>query len=709
MHLLIEARIHDGRFHGAGEWAPSPARLFQALVAAAPRGGQIDSRAQHALSWLEQLAPPIVATPLMTQGQRVQSFVPNNDLDAVAADIDRVGEVRTSKVIAPLLFDASVPFLFAWTFEATDEASAHVARLIALAEAVHQLGRGVDMAYGMGRVVDDAALNAVLRVHRGPVYRPGGPAAKGGLRCPHPGSFRSLEERHRATLARFTTVGSGIAAITLFAQPPKPSFANISYDDAPKRILFDLQRPDGSFAPWPLRGAAALAAWVRDGIAARLRGALRGDEERVELAVVGRKGSDARRDGRIQIVPIPSIGHEHVDRSIRRVMISIPARCPVGEDDVAWAASGLELGDPDTGVVSQNVLTSASTDDMLKHYGLGEVAARIWRSITPAALPEPAARRRIEPRRLREEAKGAAECSGEEARARHAVIQALRHAGAEEGVVRIHVQREPFAAGEERAERFAGGHRFPKERLWHVEVEFDRPRRGPLVIGDGRYLALGVMHPMRRARVAHVFAIEGERGEVSPIGLSRAMRRAVMARVQLRFDERLPTFFSGHRDSGPGHGDDSAHVAFQYDPSGRRVIVLAPADASERYLAILDEALAGMSELRAGELGLLRLRPLHVADDDPLFRRSSRWKALTPYVVTRHPRRMTAAEAVAEDLRVECSRRGLRTPRVLVRETSGVPGMGLVAMVDLTFDVPVAGPIALGRTRNLGGGLFCAT
>jgi CRISPR-associated protein Csb1 len=38
--LLIAVHFHDGRYHGAGDWPPAPARLFQALVAgAAYRGG----------------------------------------------------------------------------------------------------------------------------------------------------------------------------------------------------------------------------------------------------------------------------------------------------------------------------------------------------------------------------------------------------------------------------------------------------------------------------------------------------------------------------------------------------------------------------------------------------------------------------------------------------------------------------------------------
>jgi CRISPR-associated protein Csb2 len=39
LNLVITIHLHDGRYHGMGEWRPSPARLFQALVAGAAQGG----------------------------------------------------------------------------------------------------------------------------------------------------------------------------------------------------------------------------------------------------------------------------------------------------------------------------------------------------------------------------------------------------------------------------------------------------------------------------------------------------------------------------------------------------------------------------------------------------------------------------------------------------------------------------------------------
>ncbi len=63
--LLLSVRFHDGRYHGTGDWPPSPARLFQALVAAAAKPS-LDDASRDALAWLERQAPPTLAAPLAT-------------------------------------------------------------------------------------------------------------------------------------------------------------------------------------------------------------------------------------------------------------------------------------------------------------------------------------------------------------------------------------------------------------------------------------------------------------------------------------------------------------------------------------------------------------------------------------------------------------------------------------------------------------------
>ena len=178
--LLVSVRFHDGRYHGAGDWPPSPARLFQALVAGAARGQTIADRPRTALYWLENLDAPIIATPTSREGRGFKNFVPNNDLDAVGGDLRRIGAIRTSKTIRPHLFDAAHPFLYTWKFEPGEAAERYAQTIARIAECLYQLGRGVDMAWAWGEVIAAEDAEARLAMHGGVVYRP---SKAGGMRA----------------------------------------------------------------------------------------------------------------------------------------------------------------------------------------------------------------------------------------------------------------------------------------------------------------------------------------------------------------------------------------------------------------------------------------------------------------------------------------------------------------------------------------------
>ena len=359
---------------------------------------------------------------------------------------------------------------------------------------------------------------------------------------------------------------------------------------------------------------------------------------------------------------------------------------------------------------------------MLEHYGIGDVApARLWRSVTPVALPERAARRRIDPRRMREEAKGSAERLREQGAAETAVRQALRHADIDIPVQAIRIQREPFEAKGQRAEGFARGTRFAKERLWHVEIAFTQPLSGPLLIGDGRYLGLGLMGRVRRTGGAFAFVIaDGLTAEAQSLALARALRRAVLARIQAKMGERakLPAFFTGHAaDGAPSRTGRHEHLAFMFDAPRKRLLIIAPhileqreASKHEReYLQTLDGGLEDFRELQAGAAGKLVLTPDAVdRSDDPLFEASSMWESLTPYRVTRHAKLNDAPAALEADLLAECRRSGFPRPELEIVKTFGKPGEGLFGLVKLRFHAAVTGPILLGRDRHFGGGLFVA-
>lgn len=729
--VLISVRLHDGRYHGTGDWPPSPARLFQALVAGAAQGDVVSAEDSAALGWLEQLSPPEIKAPSGRRGQRFTNYVPNNDLDAVGSDPRRVGEVRAGKVIQPYMFDAEVPFLYAWRFEPSDEASRRAGEICALAKHLYQLGRGVDMACAWGEVLDDPAVEDRLARHGGALYHPTQGSEGSSLDCPIHGSLESLWKRFAANGRRFSRVGDEKEGQVLFSQPPKPRFRIVGYNSPPVRQLFELRNPTGDspFNPCPLVRVSELALTIRDKAVERLEEALPSDTGKIKRVLIGRGATDADKAARVRIVPLPSAGRYHVDPSIRRVLVEVPSNCPVGADDVAWAFSGLvvEAGevDPETGeITGETRLVPAGERTVLTHYGVNtDERHRQWRTVTPAALPERTAHRRIDARRLREEVKGGVERTQVHQIAATSVMQALRHAGTDATVSSIRVQREPFEARGARAEDFAGGTRFAKERLWHVEITLAEPVAGPLILGDGRYLGLGLMAPMLRAEGVHCFSIiAGLHDRADAMVLARALRRAVMARAQEQLGRRvkLPSFFSGHEpDGGPSRSGRHAHLALAVDLTRTRLLVVAPhvlegrsrpARDENEHLELLDNSLADLGELRAGPAGLLELARSSInVHEDPLFAPTLCWESVTEYQPTRHVKHVSPEEALLSDVRAELMRRRLPVPtHIEVIDMREGPRGDLAGRLRLHFAIAVSGLIMIGRTRHIGGGLFSA-
>jgi CRISPR-associated protein Csb2 len=721
--LVLTISHYDGRYHGAPEWPPAPARVFQALVAGVARGSTLPAWVAPALEWLERLPPPVVAAPRARLGNPVDLFVPNNDADAVGGDPARVSEIRTKKLVQPHLLENGGSFVYAWPL--ADGPGEYAPILIKAATELYQFGRGVDPAWAIGELLDGHAVSARLSAPGTVVYLPGSGTGDHVLACPTAGSLDSLIRRHNAGASKLRADIDSTTPRILFSQPPKPYFIPVGYGGLSHDLVYELRAGQdlANLTPWPLARVVMLIERVRNGGAKRLQRALPEQHDAIERTLIGRK-LDGRETGpttqRVRIVPLPSIGHEHVDPAVRRVLVEIPRACSLAANDIRWAFSGLETADPDTGEVDPFVLT-ATTDHSMLHRYVGAEGARRWRSITAVALPEGAKRRRLEPSRQREESKAASERIEEEARARIAVLGALRHAEIRQRAVDIRVQREPFDRRGSRAEMFAEGTRFSKHQLWHIQITFEGPVVGPLVIGDGRFLGLGVMAPGRDQSGIHAFEIVGGLApKPEPGALARALRRAVMSRVQTLLGERirLPAFFCGHDvDGKPARSELARHLIFAFEPRAKRLLIVAPHHVDKHnpkpigreveWLRQLDEALIGFLDLRAGGAGHLRLREFEAQwEGDPILGSSTSWESITTYQVTRHAKKVGATEAFAADVRSECSRRGLPDVRVTPLELRAIPGAGLTGMARLDFNAAVKGPIILGRTRHLGGGLF---
>lgn len=718
--LLIAVRFHEGRYHGQSDrldgesgWPPSPGRLFQALVAGAARGGIVPPEDRRALEWLERLGPPRIAAPAIRRGRAVRRFVPNNDLDSVGGDPARVSGIRVGKQWRPCFFDPEVPVLFVWRFES---GAAEAARICSIATRLFQLGRGIDMAWACGRVLDEDEAEATLASHPGVLRTPRG---AGMTATPHAGTLASLAQRFQRKRERLTTVGTGRKSSQLFTQPPRASFAHTGYDTPARWLYFELRASERSFAPQALASAAPLLTGLRDAAARRLQDALPERAGLFERLIVGRGAGSRDLAQRIRLVPVPSIGTEHVDPSIRRIMVEIPADCPIRIDDLKWAFAGLPACDPQTGESWNGHLVSTDDTRMAERFA---EPARVFRSITPVALSA-ASRRRMGPA----DRKSADERDREERYAAGNVVQALRHASIGARPTDIRVQREPFQRRGVRAELFARGSRFSKHALWHVQLKFRETVSGPVVIGDGRFCGLGLMEPVTSYSDVFFFRVDGRRSIVAedrPV-LVRCLRRALMS---LARDDagRVGRLFSGHE--WDGRSDSAGHHAHVFlaadgesgdDGSITRLIVAAPWSADRRAKSrqrsqrrFFDEVVGRLTELRTDRLGRFdSLVAQPVNDGDPLIGPATLWIGKTPYIATRNLKiRDDPLAVVKTDVIMECRRRGLPAPAEVdvLDVKSGPRGGWPAAILKLRFSTAVRGPVLLGRDSHAGGGLFHA-
>ena len=205
-----------------------------------------------------------------------------------------------------------------------------------------------------------------------------------------------------------------------------------------------------------------------------------------------------------------------------------------------------------------------------------------------------------------------------------AFINALRHAGITASVSEVRIQREPFHARGAVADAFRSS-RF-QGRLRHVDVLFQTPVRGPLIVGNGRFVGLGVMRPVKEtAPGLHVFSVEQSGAPViaSSAVVARALRRVVMARAQVLYGRNaLPVFFHGHENDGsPSRAGNHAHLfvaAFSSDGGARidRAAVMAPGlcDRSildRKHWSELARAVDGLQMLHCGQGGALSLTFTH--------------------------------------------------------------------------------------------------
>ena len=280
------------------------------------------------------------------------------------------------------------------------------------------------------------------------------------LWCPKPGSGDDLEEGYQQTCNRSTTLD--------FTWRPTVRkrvryVCDASVISRPWTAFSLVRLTDDRTVAWDGIRQIEIAAMARHAVSELFEKEGFPDSWR-RIFVQGHGDTKEQKDIRLSYVPLPTIGHEHVDGEIRRLLVVGP---PGGDRDilerVQWGLPTLPL--TKDGVPRVRLTGPRKEDKVLRQY---TATAETWMSVTPVILP----------------------AYGDPA---EALFRAMEHVGIKPGAVEdVWYQNMPFWSGSSPSWSYkvANYMHYPR---YHVRVRFREPVTGPLVMGRGRHYGLGVM------------------------------------------------------------------------------------------------------------------------------------------------------------------------------------------------------------------------
>jgi CRISPR-associated protein Csb2 len=546
--LAIELTFLTGRYIATAyndrresEWPPHPARLFSALVAthfAAELTSAEATGERAALEWLEQQGPPSIRASEATPRQVVTVFVPVNDtaltnVDQEAEELDEAraalvgvptggaksmrkreasvkkAEAALKKAIArdtavpsrsgnsdfgrrqlpefrgrqPRTFPSMTPDDPAVTYlwlEADPTPETRVA-LAALLRRVVRVGHSSSLAALRLVLVENAADSNWRPDPHGPIR----------FRTVERGQLAALErafERHRELEPRvMPAVSHGYSQTTARKAESAPE-STFSED------WLVLRRVGGPLLPMTATAGVARAA--------RRTLMSFADEPIPEMLSGHAPAGEISQRVHMAIVPLPFVAHQHASGAILGIALVFPRGTAADDRRAVYRAVNRweqqhRLEDEDTPSVA--LALGAAGVLMLERVEWGPVQAtlrpavwrgpsRVWHSATPVALDRnPGDLRSREPRIL--------------ARSTDEAVEVICRACERIGLPRPrYVEILPAAplAGSAKARSYPSypdtGARTQRV-LTHVRIEFDRPVKGPILLGAGRYLGLGLLRP----------------------------------------------------------------------------------------------------------------------------------------------------------------------------------------------------------------------
>lgn len=549
--LVIEVNFLTGRYVATWhndrrqcEWPPHPARLFSALVAAYADADEPDRPERAALEWLEAQGAPAIAASEAVPRKAVSHFVPVNDI----AIVSRAWHDRKSRSISELAAERDAALQVSGG-EVTRPVTQIERRLTRARDVESQTVKPGNTNLGVALAMfperrskqerfypsvtpNDPSVSYIWRVATpSHVQEPLDRLLRRVTRLGHSASLVSCrltrrqtdptlepcEEDHSRVL-RLRTVRAGQLAELEKQharhgglQPRSLPFADVAYrrSTRPKPEPEQPLRPNTS-GEWIVfefeHGSRALPAPRGLDVAEAMRGAIfRHAEEPIPEELSGHLV-----DGRpttvphVAFLPLPYVGFEHADGRLLGVAVSVPGTVSDDARGALFRAIGnwerhaerrliLALGRH--GALRLSRLAGLA-DIVTLRSGVWARPSRRWVSATPIALPRHPGRLGRGTATARSRAWAAAEAS---------VATACGHVGLPDPNV-VHVSLTPLIAGSRATRQFPAFRqngpdgKAVQRQLVHASLTFENPVEGPLVLGTGRFLGLGLMRPVALAQ-----------------------------------------------------------------------------------------------------------------------------------------------------------------------------------------------------------------
>ena len=456
MPFTISIELLTGSYDAAevddrdrAEWPPHPARLFCGLVAAA-RGN--DDRA--ALRWLEAQPAPVIRAAAQAGEARRSAYVVVNTLSAKGGNLTHPGRTNGLRTRTRAL-PTSPRVALTWAAEAPVDV---VGALDAMARRIPYLGRSTGITLVAASTTDQPVGDGVLFAPCDLLDR------ELSLRIPYPGLLDELDAQFGAgrpawEVSRY----QGYRQVREAPEADAPETPSV-YEDV---LVFGFSglKPQGRLT---VRFTEALRSAV-------LRAAGRGAPE-----VLPGHGVDGRPH--VAFLALPDVGHRHADGHLLGMAVAVPDLPADERKAVLRAVLGLrgehdliEFTVPGIGGVQLiyqpgHVRPWGASPDRWRQ------GSHRWATATPIVLDRYPKR----PEQVEAE-----------------VRAGLRRVGLPEPVT-VDVSTNPLLPGAAPLRPIDLPRQARGKLFRHVAVTFDRTVRGPVLVGAGRYLGVGLLAPVGR-------------------------------------------------------------------------------------------------------------------------------------------------------------------------------------------------------------------